>query len=177
MIRRPRRTLPATLVALVLLAAAALTAVSCVQVLTGRPPWLPFTAAAAFGATLTWSHPLTLVVALIVLLLGLVLLAAAVVPGAPTVLALVGAADQPTSGATRASVATALRNAAGAVDGVDTATVRVRGGAVTATVRTPIRESAALAEQVRAAITDRLDDLALARAPRIRVRVATRSDT
>ena len=50
MTRRSARTLPATLVALAVLAGAVAVAVSCVQRLLGRAPWLPFgelTAAAA----------------------------------------------------------------------------------------------------------------------------------
>ncbi len=171
MIRRPRRTLPALLVALGLLAAAVLTAISCIQLLLGQPPLLPFAELARTASGLSWHQPVVLAGAAVITLLGLMLLAAALVPGTPTVLPLAPVADQPEAGVTRPSLSRSLANAAAAVDGIDHAQVRVRDWRVTATVRTPLG-SPGLDEQVRSALAERLDDIAPARHPRIRVRLS-----
>lgn len=173
MIRRPRRTLPALLVALGLLAVAVLTAISCIQLLLGRPPLLPFADLAQTGSGLSWNQPVVLTCAAVITVLGLVLLAAGVVPGTPTVLPLARVAGQPETGITRPSLTRSLTNAAAAVDGVDHARVRVRTWRVTTTVRTTRLKPPDLAEQVRDAVTQRLDDIAPARQPQIRVRLST----
>lgn len=173
MIRRPRRTLPALLVALGLLAAAVLTAISCVQLLLGQPPLLPFADLARTGRGLSWNQPVVLAGAAVITVLGLMLLAAALVPGTPTVLPLARVAGQPETGVTRPSLSRSLTNAATAVDGVDHAQVLVRTWRVTATVRTARLRPPDLVERVRAAVTERLDDIGPARHPQIRVRVST----
>ncbi|MBJ7607872.1 MAG: hypothetical protein JF887_00360 [Candidatus Dormibacteraeota bacterium] len=173
MIRHPRRTLPASLVALVLLAAAVLIAVSCIQLLTGQHQWLSFSAMTQYGSTLAWNQPATLAMAAAVAVLGLALLLAALTPGSPTVLPLASSDERPVTGVTRSSLNTVLSSAAASADGVETAIVRVRGRAVTATVRTPLNEPGALAQQVHSAISERLEDVTLARPRRIKVRVAT----
>ncbi len=173
MIRRSRRSLPAALVALVLLAGAVLVALSCIQVLVGQPPLLPFAAIAAAASTVTWNQPAVLIVAGVFTTLGLILLAAALIPGRPTVIGLAQHDGQPDAGATRRSLAQAVAGAAGTVDGVERARARLGSRTITATVLTSLRESQEIREQVQAAITDRLDDIALARRARIRVRVLT----
>ncbi len=173
MIRRPRRTVPATLVAIVLLAAAVLVAISCVQLLLGQPPLLPFPNMAAFGATLTAASPLVLAAAAVAVLLGVVLLYAALGPGKPTVLPLDAGTSGLDTGVTRRSLAAALADTARVVDGVDAAHVKLRGRRVTATVHTPLHAEAGLREQVITALDKRLTDLAPTRTPRVKVRVAT----
>ena len=177
MIRRPRRTTPAILVALVLLTAAVLVTLSCVQLLLGQPPLLPFNTLAEIGAGLSGASPVFLVAAAVAALLGLVLLYAALTPGAPTVLALDAGTSGIDTGVTRHSLASALTATARSVDGVDTAQVRVRGSRVTATVHTPLHEANGLREQVSAALASQLTDLAPTRSPQVRVRVATTRST
>ncbi len=176
MIRRSRRVLPATIVAVLVLAACVLIAVSCVQALIGQPPWLPFAAIAGLGAGLTVNSPLVIAAAIILGVLGLVLLVAALAPGATTVLPLEQGGTAVVSGVTRNSLRAALAATAGDVDGVDRARVRVGKARVRATVRTPLHVPGALSEQVQAALDDRLRDIAPLRSPRIRVRVSTRSN-
>lgn len=176
MIRRSRRALPASLVALVVLTSCVLLGVSCAQVVSGQRPWLPFAAMAALAATLTVSSPSVLAGACVLGVLGLLLLIAALTPGSATVLPLQPGPTQLVSGVTRGSLTTALAVAAGDVDGVDKARVRAGARRVHATVRTPLREPGPLREQVHAAISTRLTDIAPTRSPRIRVRVRTRSD-
>lgn len=177
MIRRPRRTTPAILVALALLAVAVLVTISCVQLLLGQPPLLPFTTLAEIGARLTVAAPAVLAAAAGAALLGLVLLYLALAPGAPTVLALDAGTSGIDTGVTRASLAAALTDTARGVDGVDTAQVQVRGRRVTTTVHTPLHEPGGLREQVSTALNDRLTDLAPTHSPQVRVRVATTRST
>lgn len=174
MIRRPRRVVPATIVALVLLAAAVLTVWSCVQVLLGQAPVVPFAALAATAASLTWAAAPVLGAAGVLAVLGAVLLVLAVVPGRPTVLALADrdhGSPQPTAGATRRSVSSAVASAARGVSGIDRATAALSGRTVTATVHTPLHADPELTEQVRSAVTARLDDIAPARPLKVRVRM------
>lgn len=196
MIRRPRRTVPAVIVALVLLAGAVLVVWSCVQVLTGQAPVIPFTALATAAAALTWADLPVLIGGGILAVIGIALLIVAAAPGRPTVLALAdrpdrtrdeatsrddmdravhlsGTAAQPDAGATRRSVARAISTAAAGVPGVDHATARLAARSVIATVHTPLRGSTELTGQVSDAITAALDDIGLTRP--LRVRVATRA--
>lgn len=88
MTRRPRRTLPATLVALVVLAACVLVAVSSIQVLAGRRPLVPLAALARYGEHLHWNATAVIAVGAAAAGAGLVLLTAGLWPGKPTVLPL-----------------------------------------------------------------------------------------
>ena len=88
MIRRPRRTVPAVIVAVILLAIAVLVVWSCVQILLDHAPVLPLAAIAATAATLTAASIAVLVTAGVLVVLGLTLIIVAAWPGRPTVLAL-----------------------------------------------------------------------------------------
>jgi hypothetical protein len=170
-IRRPRRVVPATIVAVLLLAAAVLLVWACVQVLLGQTPIVPFAALAEWGAQAAWADVVVLVGGGVLAALGIVLLACAWTPGAPNVLALADVGDDIDAGATRRTVRHAVAAAAGRVDGVTAASAQVSPGRVRATVTTPLRDAGALPAEVRAAVGDQLTALALRRAPRISVRV------
>lgn len=105
---------------------------------------------------------------------GLVLVVVAIVPGAPTVLALATPAEpasRRTAGVMRRSLIHTLSRAA-AVDGVDTARVRLARSRVVVTARTPYRTAQPdLTDQVRAAVTARLADVGLARPVTVAVRL------
>lgn len=173
MIRHPRRSPTASLVALVLLALCVLVVVACVQVLLGQPPLLPFTDLNALAAGTTAGDPLFLVVSGLVALVGLVLLLVAVRPGTPTVLPL--GTPQGTvgvdTGITRRSLDRALTDAAHGVDGVEKAGARSRGRRATVTAQASFGEPGELREQVRAAVTERLEAIGPARTPRVKVTV------
>jgi hypothetical protein len=171
MIRRPRRSLPAILLALVLLAAAVLVAISCIQLLLHQNPLIRFGTLAAFGASLRWNAPITIVVGVVAAVLGLILLAAGLLPGKPTVLPL-SDGGRTSAGVSRRSLRRDLTTAAASADGVRSAAVRVRRGRVVATVRTLATDTAGVAEQVRSLLDERLTAIALARRPRLRIRVS-----
>jgi hypothetical protein len=173
MIRRPRRTVPATIVGLVLLAAAVVVAISCIQVIAGSPPLVPFSALAELGRDTTWSDPRVLAAGAILSVVGLALLACGLLPGNPQVLALAPGDDHTAAGISRRSLAGDLTRHARRADGITDARVRVGARTVTVNARTPLRDRSGLPERVRELVTERLDDINLARPARLRVTVTS----
>lgn len=171
MIRRHRRVVPATIVAVVLLAAMVAIIASCVQVLLGQPPLIGFADLAAQGAALRWVDVVVLIAGAILAVLGVILLACAWSPGKPTVLPLASADPQHTAGATRHSLRRTMINAAEGVDGVRHATAVVTPRRIRTTVTTSLRDDSGLSDRVRTAVGERLTAIALDRPPRIDVRV------
>ncbi|MFP5071877.1 DUF6286 domain-containing protein [Pseudonocardia nantongensis] len=182
MIRRPRRSPAAGLVALVLLAVCVLVAVACVQLLLGRPPVISFADLGAVAAGSSPRDPLFLAVSGVLVFLGLVLLLVAIRPGTPTVLPLGTPEGAPKgtasvdTGILRRSLDRALSDAATGVDGVAKAGARSRGRRATVTARASHGEPRELREQVRAAVAERLEAIGPARTPRLTVKV-TAPDT
>ncbi|MFC5138992.1 DUF6286 domain-containing protein [Actinomycetospora rhizophila] len=176
MIRRSRRTLPAALTALVLLAVGALVATSAIQVLLGRTPLLAVdTVTGALGRT-TWQAPAVLVAAGVAAALGVVLLVAGLWPGRSHVLPLVADPSVPeivAGGWHRHDLAARLRRRALAVEGVERATARVRRRRIRVTARTSRSSTADLRAAVATAVGTDLDTLGLARRPRLRVTVTS----
>lgn len=173
MIRRPRRTVAATLVAAVLLAGAVVIAISCIQVITGQAPLLPFDELTERARASAWNDPAVLALGAVAVLVGVLLVAAAVLPGTPRVLPLAGGNGHTDAGVARTGLARDLTAHARRTDGVTTAAVSVAARRVTVVARTPLRDRSGLADRVRDAVTARLDDVDLARRPRVRVTIAT----
>ena len=177
--RRPRRTVPAAVTALVLLAVCVLTAISVIQLLVNQRPLISYAAIADLAHTTRWDSLAVAAAAGLVMLIGLILLLTAILPGRPTVIPLRGTtADTDTdmdidmdTGASRRSLRSTLREAANAVDGVTATTLTLRHRTVTAAVRTHRTTPEGLAEAVRAAISHRLDQISPATRPAVRVRV------
>lgn len=172
--RRPRRSLPATLTALVILAACVLTAVVAIQLIVHRRPWISYQriAEALHGAH--WNDLIPALAAGAVALVGLVLLAAAVLPGKLTVLPLEGKFN---SGASRRSYRNSLRAAASSVDGVDTAKLKLKARTVTAVVRTNRTTTDGIADAVRDAVDHRLDQVSPAARPKTKVTIKAARST
>ncbi|OLF04994.1 DUF6286 domain-containing protein [Actinophytocola xanthii] len=179
MTRRPRRAVPAVLTALVLLSMSVLTAISAIQLLAGRRPLVSYAAIADWAHATRWDSLVVTAGSAAVLLIGLVLLVAAVLPGRPTVLPLRATDTDATidAGASRRSLRSTLRAAANAVDGVTATTLTLRGRRVTAVVRTHRTTREGLAEAVRAAVSHRLDQISPATRPAVRVRVVAPRST
>lgn len=194
MIRRSRRTLPALLVALVLLAVGVVVTLSAVQVLLGRTPLLAPDVATGALAQVTWDSPAALAASGVAAVVGLGLLGVAVVPGRTHVLPLtVAGAPIPPGAATptdpgpgggltaagwhRSDLAVRLRRRAEAVEGVSSARVRVRRQGVRVRARTHRGAVADLHEVLTHRLDTDLDALGLAFRPRLRVAVtSTRKD-
>ncbi|WP_163507076.1 DUF6286 domain-containing protein [Fodinicola acaciae] len=166
--RRTRRRLPATVTAVVLLAACAAVAVFAIQMILGRTPVVDFPAVAGTLHATRWSDLAPAVIAAVIAVLGLVLLVLAILPGKLRVIPLDGPVP---SGAARHSYRGMLRTAASTVDGVAGASVRLRGKRLLVKVSTRRTETAGLADAVRAAVGERLDRIGPAMRPTVRVRV------
>lgn len=168
--RRPRRSVPATLTALVLTAAGALAAVVAVQMILGERAWLDYGAVARRLSTLRWAELPVVITGAAVAVLGLLLLAGAVLPGKPVVLPLRG---EPDAGASRRSFRSTLRAAAARVDGVDEVKVKLRRRSVRIRVRSRRTRPDGIADSVRAAVAARLDRIGPLRRPDVKVRLRT----
>ncbi|WP_410567564.1 DUF6286 domain-containing protein [Amycolatopsis sp. cmx-4-61] len=166
--RRPRRSVPALLTALVLLAACVLVCVSAVQLILGERPWISYETVAATLHNLRWTDVQPALAGGFLAVAGLVLLLAAVMPGAATVLPVDGPFH---SGVARGSYRSALRAAVAGVDGVSGARVKLRSRRVKVRVTTTRTRPDGLADAVRAAVTDRLDRIGPATRPAVAVRV------
>lgn len=165
MTRRSRRALPATLTALVLLAVSAVVAVSAIQLALGEAPLLPYDALVGRLHDTAWSANEVAVAGGVAAAIGLLLLLVAVVPGRARTAPL----DQRTAVSVR-GLRNALRSAAH-VDGVESAAVKVRRRRVKTVVRTRRAVADGLGDAVRAALEQRVGELALVRPPQVVVRV------
>lgn len=171
MIRRPRRTVPAVIVGLILLAAAVVVVISCIQLIVGNAPLIPFTAVGRFAADASLDDPAVLIGGAVLALVGVVLLVCALLPGTPQVLALAESNDHTDAGVARQSLARDLTAHARAADGITGARVAVGARTVTVNARTPLRDRSGLSERVRELVGARLDDINLARPARVRVSI------
>ena len=171
---RPRRTIPAAVVATLLLAASVLVALSAIQLLIGQTPFVPFDQLVTAGHQLRWHDAIVIGTGCVVAALGLVLLAAAVLPGAPIVLALddhPGASERVAAGVTRRSLRQTLVRSAETADGVLSARLRLHRRRATVTVRTHRLDLTGIDDRVQEAVGHRLDLIELAERPALHVRV------
>lgn len=170
--RRTRRSLPASLTAVLLLAVCVLAAVAVIQRLTGHQPWLDYRAVAATVHDAHWTDLVPALISAAVALVGLVLLWAALLPGKRRILPLTG---DPDSGADTTGYRATLRAAAADVDGVERAQLSTGSRKVKVQVKTARTRTDGLADAVRTAVESRLDQISPARRPAVAVRVrATR---
>lgn len=172
---RPRRMVPATVVAAVIFVVAALTAAGIIAALIGRP--IALLHAEAIGSWLSrtrWSDPAALAIGAVLALAGLLLIALALVPGRPRVVGLGTGRPDVLMGLTRRGLRHVAATAAGDVDGAERAGAKARGRRVRVTVTTPLRdraEAAAVEERARVAVTEAMDRLDLTRPVTVKVRV------
>lgn len=166
--RRPRRSFPAALTAIVLLAACALVAVVAIQMILKQTPWVSYRSVADALHNARWNDLIPAVAGGAAALLGSVLLLVAILPGKLTVLPLQGELN---SGASRRSYRSTLRTAASTVDGVSRAKVKLKRRKVTAKVSTARTTTDGLADAVRGALEHRLDQIAPAVRPTVKIKV------
>lgn len=173
---RPRRVLPASLAASLLTVAGAFATVHIVSTRLGHPVFRPRVTAGAVRLlhTLTWGDRLPVIAGGVLMLAGLLLVLAALLPGRTRTAPLAGDDPRFVMGLGRSSLRAALVAAAREVPGVERATVRLRGRLrprAEVYVVTGFHDSEHLAEQVIAAVHERLADLAPVRVPEVAVRV------
>ncbi|MFD3743340.1 DUF6286 domain-containing protein [Nocardia sp. NPDC058633] len=171
MTRHPRRVVPAVIVALLLCAAAVLVAVSLIQRLSGAREWVSYDSIAARLHDTSWGSVWVLGTGIVVVVLGLALLATAALPGKPVLLAL-EPGDGIDAGIARRSLRHALADAAGGVDGVDKARVRLRRNKIHVTGHTRYTAEQT-ARDVGEAVATRLDHIKPAHVPRLRTSLRT----
>lgn len=181
MIRRPRRSAPATIIALVLLAICVLTVICLVQGLLGQIPLISLTQLLAVTSGQRWNSAAVVAAAIVAAVLALVLLLAAIRPGKPTVLPLARLTDSDgapgaDAGVRRHSLTKDLTSTAEAVPGVAKATITAGRSRVTAQVTTAAADPTAVPGQVQERLEARLADIGPAPRPRVRVR-ARRGNT
>ncbi|MFF2083779.1 DUF6286 domain-containing protein [Nocardia sp. NPDC058176] len=171
MTRRPRRVVPAVVVAVLLCATAVLVVVSLIQRLTGTRELISYDSVATRLHDTAWGSGWVLGVGIAVAVLGLALLAVAALPGKPVVLAL-EAGDGMDAGIARRSLRHALADATGGVDGLDKTRVKLRRKKIHVSGHThhTVEQTA---EDVRLAVADRLDRIKPADVPRLRTSVRT----
>jgi hypothetical protein len=171
--RRPRRGTPAVLTALVLIAACVLVTVVTIQMIIGESPWVDYRSVATTLHGMHWNDPGTALAGGVLVLAGLLMLLAATLPGAPTVLPLSGDPVGLDSGASRRGVRATLRTAASTVDGINAAKLRLGRRNVAVVVRTNRTNTTGLGDAVRAALEHRLAQINLANRPNLTVKVQT----
>ncbi|MDT8910021.1 DUF6286 domain-containing protein [Amycolatopsis sp. PS_44_ISF1] len=172
--RRPRRSVPATLTALVILAVCVFAAAVSIQLIIGEKPWISYAAVTGWLHDRHWTDPIPGIAGGVAALLGLILLLAAVLPGKATVLPLRGDLD---SGASRRSYRSTLRTAASSVEGVSGAKVKLGGRRVKAVVTTARTNTDGLAEAVRTAVEQRVGQIDPVTPPAVKVRLKTSGST
>ncbi|MEV7037522.1 DUF6286 domain-containing protein [Amycolatopsis sp. NPDC051061] len=166
--RRPRRSTPATLTALVLLAACTFVAVVAIQMILNQTPWVSYQAIADALHDAHWNDLIPALAGGGAALLGIILLLTAILPGKLTILPLHGDLD---SGASRRSYRSTLRAAASTVDGVAGAKLILKRRKVTAKVTTGRTNTDGLADAVRGAIEHRLDQINPVVHPTVKIKV------
>lgn len=172
---RPRRSLPATLLAAVLAVAAVLTVVQVIAAALGRRAYArPAEWLAGLGRGTRFDDPVALAVATLVLVLGITVIVVALKPGFSRVIALASPDRQTVIGITRAALCRRLAAAAGGVDGIARARARVGRRQVRVRAVSSLHDTSGLAAQVCDTVTDRLRELAPLRPLRVRCTVRRR---
>jgi hypothetical protein len=174
---RPRRTIPAVIVAILLLVVTVLGAIEVISYLFNNPAGVvPADRLAEQGRETAWNDALTITVAVIIGLFGLLLLVIALWPGRPRAVAL--ASDRPgvVMAIGEADLARLVARAATDVDGVDHASAQVRRGHIAVRADSPLHEAGDLADQVQRAVAEQVDELAPLRPRPVRVNVRHKED-
>ncbi|KIH99918.1 hypothetical protein LP52_04715 [Streptomonospora alba] len=157
---RPRRSWPALIVGALVLGVAALAAAEVASTLAGAPLRTAVTSAAGeYAAGARWSDPLVRIASAVAAVIGLVLIAVALVPGRGRFTALRTGDPELVVGLSRWGLKRTLASAAHDVGGVRGAHVSVGRRRVKVRVRTDLREANGLRGEVAAAVRGRLAEL------------------
>ncbi|MFI1912420.1 DUF6286 domain-containing protein [Nocardia sp. NPDC020380] len=124
MIRRPRRAVPAVLVAVALFAVCLLTVISLIQKLTGDRQLVSYDSVATRLHDTWWTDGAVLAAGVVAIVVGLILLVLALLPGRPVVVPL-AELDGTAAGVTRRSVRSTLVHEVNALPGIDSRRIRL----------------------------------------------------
>jgi hypothetical protein len=166
----------ATLLALALFLGGLLAVAEIVLAALDRPAWLiPHQQWSSWLGGQTFSDGIVRAALIGLVLLGLLLLIAALRRGKPGALRLPGRTDGVRVSASRRGIERSLATAARRADGVRTARARARRRSVRVKATTALRATEDLQQPVTAVVTERLDQLGLAGVLRPRVTVSRES--
>lgn len=177
--RRPSRTVPAVIVAVVLLGLSlALVWLSVLKLASGA--WPSVVVRAAHGAhDISWGSTTAMTMAAGVAVVGVVLLASAIIPGRYNAMRVrnddlesVGASTDVVM--TRRSVARLVTARAGEVDGVAAVSTSVGGRSVSLSITTPSADRGTVETTVRQRVREALMSAGVHPLPRIGINVRTR---
>lgn len=166
--RRPRRVTPAVVVAVVLVAAAVLVAVSLIQNLSHSAEFVSYDSIATRLHDTSWNSHWVLGAGIGAVVIGVVLLAAAVLPGRRVVVAL-EPEEGMDAGIARRSLDGALADAAASVAGLENTRVRRSRKRIRVQGRAVHADHTDLEQTVDAAVGDRLARIAPRSAPPVSV--------
>lgn len=154
---RGRRTVVAVLLAVLLLLLAGFVAWQAVLVQLGRPP-SPLDAAriSAWLNTTPWSEPVIIAAGTVVALIGLWLIALALLPSRPTMVDLREEHPDVITRIRPADLRRAIDGAARSVDGISAARTTLRRDRAMVEVTSPLGDPSALPDRVSAAVTEQL---------------------
>ena len=157
---RGRRTAAAVVVAVLLLLIAGFAVWQAVQVQLGRPP-APLDAAriSAWLNTTPWSAPVVIAIGAVLALVGLWLIALALIPPRPTMLDLREDHPDVITRIRPADLRRAIDGAARSVDGISDAHTTLSRGRAVVSVTSPLGDPSALPDKVATAVTDQLSAL------------------
>jgi hypothetical protein len=176
--RRPSRTVPASVVALVLLAAGALTAVAAVSRLVSGTWPAQVTGPAGSLAALTWGSAAVVAATAVAVVLGLVLLVAGLKPGGFRTARLRAPSGDPAAETdvviSSAALARLAVAAADRVDGVDRVRASADGRHVRVRVTTPSEQTGPVRDQVVQRVRETLAATGVDPAPRVSATVTTK---
>lgn len=169
------------LLALAVIVGAVLLALEVGWAIAGKPPLLvQWNTAYTAGTTNSWDTAASRVTAIVILAVGLLLLVVTLKPRRAPRLALISTETGVDAAITRRSLRSTLLTAAQQVDGISAAKAKVSKRRATVQARSRLGTDAtaqALTGQLEAALRARLDDLQLARPPKLRARVSARPHT
>ena len=176
--RRPSRVVPATIVAVVLLALGALTAIAAIGRLVNGTWATQVTGPARAVTGLTWGSTAVIATGVVLAVLGLVLLVSGIKLGAFRTAELATPAGGDVADTDYVISTRALAHLAAAqadtVDGVDKVSASASGRRVHVSVTTESEQASQIRDRVQQGVTDRFTAAGVSPAPRVTTNVRTK---
>jgi hypothetical protein len=174
---RPRRVIPSVITAILMLVIGGLVAAEVISALLGNPLRLvPYDRVLGWASSTSWDDPSVLMGALVPVLLGVLLVLLALIPGRPRLIPVRTGDKDLIIGMRPKGFAHALTHAAEQVQGVDRARVRVLGRTAHVKADSFLRDTTGVADAVRQAVTARIATLSPVRDHSVRVKLREKGE-
>ena len=174
---RPRRVIPAAIVATILAVLSILVAAEMISRLFDQPlNLLPVDDLARLGRETQWNDALAFTVAGFAVAIGVLLLLLALWPGRARAVAVASRRDQVVMAVTTSGLAHLAEQAAETVEGVARARASARPGQIRVHADSSLRDTGGLRDQVHRAVTDVVGQVEPVRQQQVRVTVRRRED-